>query len=336
MQSLAETADGPISETYEGESPNPSVFIIGCIRSGTTLLQRLVNAHPALAIVHETHWIPRLYKNRTGLTPEGLVTSEFIDYLCAHDRFSHLGMERTEIERLLTPGEAISYAAFVSRIFDLYASAHGKRLAGDKTPAYVKNVAFLHTLWPKTKFVHLIRDGRDVALSIMNWNKACNNAGRHVTWSEDPVSTTALYWRRKVQLGREGGSSLDPELYYEIRYEAMVTDPQGECTKLCAFLNLPYDETMLHFHEGRTRQKPGLDAKHAWLPVTPGLRDWTSQMTSEQIERFEAVAGDLLSELGYARAFPQPSTQAMQHAARMRERFTEDLRAREDRLPKKW
>lgn len=72
------------------------------------------------------------------------------------------------------------------------------------------------------------------------------------------------------------------------------------------------------------RSEPGLDAKKAWLPITAGLRDWRTQMSAEHVERFEAVAGDLLDELGYPRAFPRTSAEAVGHAARMRGLFTDN------------
>src|SRR5262249_22139790 len=108
------------------------------------------------------------------------------------------------------------------------------------------------------------------------------------------------------------------------------------CKELCAFLGLAYEGAMLRFHEGRTKTKPGLDAKKAWLPVTPGLRDWRSQLASADVERFEAAAGDLLEELGYPRAFPRPSPEVMKQTARIREHFTQDLRCREEVLPECW
>jgi hypothetical protein len=82
-------------------------------------------------------------------------------------------------------------------------------------------------------------------------------------------------------------------------------EPAEELAKLCAFLGLPFDEAMLGFHEGRTKTKPGLDAKRAWLPITAGFRDWRSEMTAEDVDRFEA-AGDLFDESGYERDFPSP------------------------------
>src|SRR5262249_22960977 len=161
-------------------------------------------------------------------------------------------------------------------------------------------------------------------------------AGRYSTWAEDPVSTTALWWKRKVGLGRQGGQRLGRDLYWEMRYESLVSQPTDECARLCTFLEVPYDEAMLRFHEGRTKTDPGLDAKRAWLPITPGLRDWKTQMAVQDIERFEAVAGDLLDDLDYPRAVPHPSPDILKRASRIRDLFTQELDSRGEVLPDVW
>jgi hypothetical protein len=316
---------------------NPFVFIIGCARSGTTLLRRIVNAHPRIAITQETHWIPGFFEKRIGLTPEGQVTLQLVAELLDYDRFPRLKIDREQLERLFHSGPAVSYADFIAGIFDLYGQARGKSLVGDKTPGYVRDIGTLHGLWPEAKFVHLIRDGRDVSLSAINWKgKGDKLARRFSTWGEHPVTTAAVWWKWRVALGREGGQWLGPDLYYELRYEALVARPAQECARLCAFLDVPYDEAMLRFHEGHTKDDPTLDAKRAWRPITPGLRDWRTQMSAEDLERFEAAAGDLLDELGYPRAAPLPRPEALAHAARIRDRFTLDAQARGRGLPEDW
>jgi hypothetical protein len=162
-------------------------------------------------------------------------------------------------------------------------------------------------------------------LSIADWPTARQkNPGIFATWKDDPLSTTALWWESNVRLGRQIGNWLGPELYYEIRYESLIANPKEECAALCAFLGLPYNDAMLRFHVGRTRSKPGLDAKHAWLPITPGLRDWRSQMPAEDVERFEAAAGELLDELGYPRAVSCPGPEALGQASKMRDSLEQD------------
>jgi hypothetical protein len=318
---------------------NPYVFVVGCARSGTTLLKRVLNAHPQIAITRETHWIPLVYQERAGLTPEGLVTPGLIDTLLADWRFKRMGVGRPELERLLTSGEPVSYARFVSGLFDLYGRAEGKPLVGDKTPIYGIDIPLLHGLWPRARFVHLIRDGRDVCLSVQNWKRKDGSTGlveNFTTWAEDPVATTGVWWAWRVRLAREAGTPLSPEQYYELRYEALVHHPAEECARLCAFLKVPYEESMLRFYEGRTREKPGLPTKKAWLPITPGLRDWRTQMAPEDQERFEATAGDLLDELGYPRAVPHPRPEAREQAARLRERFIREAQVRGRDLPQDW
>jgi hypothetical protein len=314
---------------------NPFVFIIGCPRSGTTLLQRLVDAHPRLTIIHETHWIPKWYYKARKQTPRGCVNRKLIRYLLQRRKFARLGISRAELEQWIRSGEPVSYADFVGRVFDRYGEARGKPLVGDKTPAYARNVDLLHTLWPKAKFVHLMRDGRDVCLSAINWRKPGRLLRRASSWREDPDITAALWWEWHVRMARLSRKSLSEDLYYEMRYESLVVQPAEECAKLCAFLGLAYDEAMLRFYETRRRNAPGLDAKEAWLPVTPGLRDWRSQMSASQLERFETAAGDLLDELGYSRAFSDPSPEARRQVLRVRDLFINDVRSRRRPMPER-
>jgi sulfotransferase family protein len=317
---------------------NPYLFIVGCPRSGTTLLRRMLDAHSDLAITRETHWIPDFFEKRDGLTPEGRVTRELIPKLLGHSEFSKLGIAREQLEALIKSNEPPSYATFVTGIFDLYGRLQGKRLVGDKTPGYVRKLRTLHTLWPKARFLHLIRDGRDVCLSAISWKKkTASLAKRFPTWSEDPVSTAAVWWKWNVRLGLEAGQEFGPGLYYEMRYESLVADPAGQTKALCKFLSVPYEESMLRFHEGRTKSEDDLDAKHAWLPITPGLRDWRQQMDPEDLQRFEAAAGDLIKELGYSRAILRPEQRAREQASLIYQAFTQDALSRRGRLlPKSW
>jgi hypothetical protein len=315
---------------------NPYLFIVGCPRSGTTLLQRLLDAHPQLAVIDETRWVDHWYRERKGITREGFVTGELITRLLDLPRFARLGLGREELEGLLDVDRPLSYPRFVARLYDLYGRSRGKSLVGDKTPRYVRSIRILHELFPDTRFVHLIRDGRGTSLSVVNWRKADKLATTFPTWGEHPVATAALWWEWQVRLGREAGASLGSRLYYEIRYEALVADPEHELGALCDFLDLTFDEAMLRFHEGRERRESGLSAKSAWLPPTRGLRDWRTEMAPENVERFEATAGDLLDDLGYPRAVPEPSADTRELAAALRGAFTHELRTRRRSVPQRW
>jgi hypothetical protein len=320
----------------EAPSRNPYVFLVGCPRSGTTLLRRIGDAHPELAVAPEQHWLPRCWKRRRGITPEGIVTGELLDILLAERRFSKLELAPERVAELVENGRSKHYTCFVTELFDAYGQLKGKLLVGEKTPSYVRHLPLLHALWPHARIVHLIRDGHDVALSMLGWSKTERNAARFPTWNEDPVTTLALFWEWNVRLGRDTGTLLGPGRYYEARYEALIADPELECRKLCDFLALAYDPAMLRFHEGRTKAQPGLSAKKAWQPVTTGLRNWRQQMSTADARRFEAAAGALLDELGYERVDGPPSGEELARAARLRGAFAACARSRGWPVPREW
>jgi hypothetical protein len=87
------------------------------------------------------------------------------------------------------------------------------------------------------------------------------------------------------------------------------------------------------FHEGKTRNVPGLSARRAWLPITPNLRNWRAQMSEDHVQRFEAVADDLLEALGYERAFPELAAPLRTRAAELRDRVAAETRARRRPVP---
>lgn len=324
------------TRTSETSSQNPYVFLVGSPRSGTTLLRRMVDAHPEIAITRETHWIVRYYRKRRGLTPDGFVTPELVPALFEYHRFPQMKAKRHHLEKLIRSDRPPSYACFVSAIFDHYGERKRKRLVGDKTPEYIRHLPILHALWPSARFVHIVRDGRDVCLSMLKWRMADRAAGSFSSWEEDPVVTTAFWWRCLVQRGREDGSPLGAELYHELSYASLVASPEEQCRGVCAFLGLVYNDAMLRYHEGREVERSGLSTNASWLPPTEGLRDWRSQMPATDVERFEAAAGDLLEELGLERRFPRPSPPAREKAARIREAFSEEALARDWHLPQLW
>jgi Sulfotransferase family len=302
---------------------NPFLFIVGCPRSGTRMLGRLVDSHPEIAVVHEARFVPGWFVHRRGVTADGFATPELVERLVGFERFDRLGVAREDLERLLDAGEPVPYATFVSGLFELHRRQRGKRLVADKSPRYTRNLPTLHELFPSARIVHVVRDGRDVALSVGSWRKVTEGGGlvaRYRTWPEDPVTAIALWWEREVRLACEDGRALGLELYREPRYEALVADPAGECARLCGFLGVAYDAAMLASER----------------PPVPGVRDWSTQMPPDDVRRFEAAAGDLLDELGYPRAFRDPGPEASEHAARLRALFSEELLARDGRLPRHW
>jgi hypothetical protein len=308
---------------------NPSVFVVGCPRSGTTLLQRMLDHHPLLAVSNDPHFIPFAIEGvREGLDPP--VTPALVDWLLAYRTFARLGLREDAVHTAAAKAE--TYSQFVSKLYSEFAHLHGKPFGGEKTPRYVRFLPLLHSLFPWARTVHVIRDGRDVALSTLDWARADRGPGRLRLWLDQPVAVCALSWRWHVTTGMRDGMSLGRTHYHEVRYEELVAEPQPILRELAAFLHLPYAPEMLEYHRGRTRTEPGLSAKSVWLPPTPGLRDWRRDMARRDLELFEAIAGDLLTLLGYERACDAVADEVDELARSCRDAWEAEMRERKPRL----
>jgi hypothetical protein len=311
--------------TVSGERRSPFLFAVGCPRSGTTLLQRMLDHHPMVAVANDTHFIPKVVDSRGGDVP---LSAEIVDRVLAYHRFPRLGLPEDSVR--LAAARSETYAQFVSSLYTEFGARRGKPLAGEKTPDYVRYLPLLGRLFPWALFIHLIRDGRDVALSAMQWARPHKGPGRFAMWEEEPVAVCALWWRWQVSAGRSKGLELGSR-YREERYEQLVADPAGTAARLCRFVDLPFSPKMVAFHVGKTRRDPGLSAKKAWLPPTRGLRDWRMQMIERDVALFEALAGDLLSLLGYHRATDGLSQDIASLADRCRRRWDAEMQQRETR-----
>jgi hypothetical protein len=133
----------------------------------------------------------------------------------------------------------------------------------------------------------------------LDWVTPSRYLGRLELWQKEPVAVCALWWRRQVSAGQRGRDTVGADHCLEVRYEDLVTTPEALLGSITAFLNLPFSPAMLDYHQGRGREDPGLPSKDRWLPPTARLRDWRVDLSPRDIELFEALAGDLLTSLGY-------------------------------------
>jgi hypothetical protein len=266
----------------------------------------MLDAHPDLAVANDTHFITRAAKRELRHDANPLLDDALVERVLSYHRFHRMGLERRDALRAARGAK--TYADFVSRLYDLRARQAGKTLSGEKTPDYCRKMPLLHRLFPFARFLHIIRDGRDVALSTLDWASGNKGPGRWDLWPKDAVGACALWWRWQVGSGNYDGARLGPSVYREVRYEDLVGQPETELAAICDFLGLPFDERMPRFHEGKTRDAPGRSAKSAWLGPVAGLRDWREQMCAADAAVFDAIAGDLLDSTGYGRESYAAST----------------------------
>lgn len=293
----------------------PHLFVVGCPRSGTTLLQRMLDNHPDLTVTNDTHFIPKVIARHPGGSNPAL-TSSLVNDVREYKRFHRMHLTDEAVN--VAAARSSTYRDFVSNLYQQRAISKGKRLAGEKTPDYVRCLPLLHGLFSWAKFIHIIRDGRDVALSVLEWATSDKGPGRLALWKDEPIAVCAMWWRWNVMLGRRDGKSLESGLYHELRYEELVEEPEAVLRTLCLNSGLSFSNDMLRFYEGRVRYRPELSAKDAWLPPTSGVRNWRTEMSSRDQQLFQALAGDALEMAGYAPACAWISSEVVARAAQCR------------------
>jgi hypothetical protein len=257
----------------------------------------MLDNHPQLTVANDTHFITRAVKKELRRKADPVLTPDLVNKVRDYRRFRRMGLDAAEVAKA-TQG-CRKYSEFVSRLYDIRAKKKGKLRSGEKTPDFCRQIPALHSLFPGAKFVHIIRDGRDTALSAMNWATATKGPGKWSLWAEDPVGTCALWWRWQTGTGVCDGYALDEGLYYQLNYECLVGDPSAELSAIAAFLRIHDAEEMSSYFAGKTKSDPNLSAKSAWLPPIKGLRDWRNQMNQEDLAVFEGIAESLLRQAGY-------------------------------------
>jgi hypothetical protein len=267
----------------------PPLLVLGVRRSGTTLLRVMLDRHSELAIPDESYFIPQLADRHRGtLDPDA-----FVDDLQRLPTLRDWDVPPEAVRGRLEPGATLGRAA--AAVYEVYAERHGKRRWGDKTPMYMEHLPLLERLFPDARYVHLIRDGRDAALSFLSLPKGVVTE----TWAHPrDAAGFACQWKREVTAAQALGVRVGPGRYLEIRYEELVADPERELRRTCDLAELVFEPTMLDYAGTIDLSAKPHQQSLAHAP-TPGLRSWRDQMRPQDVRAFESVAGDLLAKLGY-------------------------------------
>ncbi len=265
------------------------IFIVGCGRSGTSLLRDLLRSHPHITFPGESYFIPQIYAaygnprtDREARTLAAIILNLFWvtswNIQLEPSAFSHCR----------------SYRHIVSKIYGEYAKREHKTRWGDKTPSYVLSIPTLVEIFPSCQIIHIYRDGRDVALSYVPFIDGPNN-----------IFAAAHYWKTCVSEGREQGTRLGSSTYLEVRYETLITDPQSTMTRICTFLDEPFSDAVLTLNYLENLVVPRVFGKPKPIPistttiVSTNHGKWKNRLSPSDQVTFESVAGNQLRAFGY-------------------------------------
>lgn len=257
------------------------IFIVGCPRSGTTILSQLLS-NSSYCEPFETHYIPAYYQD---IHKYGDLTTfdnfkRLVNNILNERPIMqwNLNVDVKEMFSRLNPPD---FASIVNDIGLLIAEKSQKQKWGDKTPHYLFEMAMLHNLFPESKFIYIIRDGRDVALSLLDR-----------PWPPFNVLTCAEMWKQFNSPHNQTLEALKEKgLVFILKYEDLLGNTEALLKELYDFIEEDYDPAFL------------IQLTHE---IKKGNYDkWKQKMSSRDIRLFETCAANSLNHFGYKTTYPE-------------------------------
>jgi len=218
------------------------------------------------------------------------------DIVTAHWRWKEWGIAESRLWDRLAPLHEPLLSDLIDAVFRLSSERSGAHRWGDKTPEYIRHIDRLHKVFPEAKFIHIIRDGRDVSLSLTRYE-----------YRDGVFSENAKYWAEWVAAGIESGRTLPKSLYLEIAYEDVVLRTEQALKKVCQFLDVPYSPTMPKFYKHVEKNLAYWELGHHYKTLRPPsceeVHKWRREMGMLDLVVFEAVAGRTMDKVNHSRSF---------------------------------
>lgn len=282
-----------------------AIFIGGCARSGTTLLGAMLGAHADCACVPESQFKAQLLKDPRLVTPESIHA-----VIANHWRFKLWDLPFTVGDLPMNGADAERPARALARLVELYARQHGKPDATvwiDHTPHNVRQAALLGQAFPDSKFIHIVRDGRAVAASVVP-----------LDWGPNSIIEAARFWVEQTAYGLAAEQTFGPERILRVSYEDLVREPERVMREITSFAGLEFTPAMT---EGGGFAVPRYTVQqHALIASRPDptrIDAWRKKLTPREQEIFEHLTEDFLGYMGYKRhcAYPTRAPSALEKVA---------------------
>jgi hypothetical protein len=281
------------------------IFVIGNPRSGTTLLRLMLTSHPRICIPPEAGFAVWLLDRYRDWDPSD-GTEGFLGDLVGTRKFATWGLTRGEIAAFVDRAEPEDYGGLVAAVYRCYAHRvqPGSDLWGDKNNFHIGEVGRIKGLFPGVRFVHIVRDGRNVAASYRDL------AGRTIRSEYAPdlptgIEAIAEGWSAALEGAEAAFAGFGHEDVATIRLEDLQADPEAVLTEVCAGIGVEFDPEMLRYHEldeasgGEPAEYLQWKEKNRAPVLAPDPGRYRRDLTPGEIARFEEIAGDRLRRYGY-------------------------------------
>ena len=267
-------------------------FIVGCPRSGTTLLRRMLDSHFEISVTPETHFGENYVKRRDrfGVEGEPSTRSALLDDFCRSEGFGEMAIGDTRFRARAQSDPEDPWLPLRIAMQE-FGRLRKSNIVGEKTPSHALYIEALSRAFPDARFLILRRDPRAV---VASWHKA--------SWSKSTSTQIAEKWRRYSKAMRRAGRSL-PGRCLEVRYEALVSNPTAVLKLVCNFLGTSFDPRMLFYHQ-RDASSPDecVDNELTFESPDPSRIDaWRLATPVGELRRIEAICAHEMALSGYSR-----------------------------------
>jgi hypothetical protein len=286
------------------------VFVLGCPRSGTTLLYHMLLSAGDFAVYRAESNVFNLLAPRFGGMRSAGDRTKLMKCWLKSKLFRVSGINGKQIEAKIV-SECRGAGDFLRLVMEEVARVQGVPRWADCTPEHLLYIGEIKRQIPDARFIHIIRDGRDVALSY-----AKQGWSRPLPWDKgEHLAVAGLYWEWLVRQGRAQGTRLGAD-YVEVRFEELVTEPRQTLLRLSEFVehDLNYDRIQRAGIGSVGQPNSSFGDESYFNPVAR----WKTKMSRDQASHFEALLGDFLQELKYPVASENKSSL---HAARLRSTY---------------
>ena len=275
-------------------------FILGNPRSGTSLFRIMLNSHPRIVVPPESgflQWWYSKYKNWTKEDSKSIIHVEkYIEDILTSKKIEHWDLDKEKLIKSVLLHEPANYGELSSIIYSSYKNNSGLEISiiGDKNNYYIDHLKILDEIYPETCYIHLIRDGRDVACSYKEM-KLIETKSEYKPKLPQDISVIARQWNTNIE---KIDTFIENKCSLKIRYEDLLIEPKETLIRVCDFLKVPFHSLMLNYYKNNLNDEPiGIkDWKmKTFEPIdSSNIKKYSNILTQKEIAEFNSICKNRL------------------------------------------
>lgn len=282
---------------------NQPIFIIGNPRSGTSLLRIMLHSHSKIVIPPESHfflWLEDKFQDW-----ENLDLDKFLEALFASTKFETWQLNKEDLKAFIQEQKPQSFAQLNSLIYYFYGIQNGKQATfwGDKNKLWKEKLLTVLKQYPSAKFIHLIRDGRDVACSF----KALGNKkmiSKYAPKLPTDIESIAKRWDENIKAILAFEKQVKTSNFMIVPYEQLLLNTKDILEKVCDFLGIELENNMVEYYKKKEKDiepKEFFQWKEKLLspPDKVNIGKYKQELTTDEIKTFERIAKSPLTQFNY-------------------------------------